>query len=256
MKSLSLKTLRLLKPALAAVVMVSLAGSPAFAGGGDHGNLNSGIAPIKSKPYGQSYDEWTADWWQWALSIPADHNPLLDETGADAAQGQAGPVWFLCGVFNATGIAERNISVPEGKALFFPIINFSWVSTLPTDPQTAEAIRAIIAPPADAATDLVCELDGDSVRHLGGYRTESPLFDVTLPANNIFGIDAGTYGPSMDQGYYLMMLPLEPGKHCLHFHGSQPDTIAPYWTPFTMDITYHITVGQPRRNRPGEGCGH
>jgi hypothetical protein len=64
MKSLSLKTLRLLKPELAAVVMMSLTGSPAFAEGRDHGNPNPGIAPINSKPHGKSYSEWAAAWWQ------------------------------------------------------------------------------------------------------------------------------------------------------------------------------------------------
>ena len=29
----------------------------------------------------QSFKESSAEWWQWALSIPVSENPLLDETG-------------------------------------------------------------------------------------------------------------------------------------------------------------------------------
>ena len=163
---------------------------------------------------------------------------MVDETGAYASQGQSGSVWFLAGVFNATGTAERTVTIPPGKALFFPIVNDVWISTLPTDPTTADTIRPLIKPVVDAATDLACEIDGVAVKNLGQYRTESPLFDVTVPANNIFGLDPGTYGPSMDEGYYLMVAPLNAGKHSIHFHGSLPTL------PFTLDITYHITVGE------------
>ena len=218
----------------------TLVASSASAGMGNLGN--PGVLPLQSTPNNLTYDQWTAAWWQWVLSVPADVNPLFDETGANAGQGQAGPVWFLGGVANASGTAERTITVPAGRALFFPVLNFVWISTGPTDPQTAEGIRAIIAPAADAATDMVCVIDGVSVKNLPLYRTESPLFNVALPANNIFGIDPGTYGPSMDQGYYLMLAPLKAGTHTIHFNGSMPATIPPYWAPFSLDITYHITV--------------
>jgi hypothetical protein len=182
-----------------------------------------------------------------AMGIPADHNPLLDETGADAGQGQSGPVRFLAGVFNATGTAERTITVPSGKSLFFPIVNDIWISALPTDPQTADGIRPLIAPAVNDATDLRCEIDARSVNNLQWFRTESPLFDVTLPANNIFGIDAGTYGPSMDEGFYLMVAPPRVGRHAIHFHGSLPDL------PFTLDITYHLTVLRDHHHAVDDG---
>jgi hypothetical protein len=173
-----------LMPLALVAALLTLAAGPA-ARADDKAN----VLPPNSHAFGKTYDEWSAVWWQWALSVPADHNPLLDTTGADAAQGQSGPVWFLAGSF--AGTAERTVSVPTGKALFFPIINNLWVSTEPTDPQDAAGIRAIVEPPADAETDLACEIDGVSVKNLRRFRTESPLFDVTLPDNNVFGIDAG-----------------------------------------------------------------
>jgi len=32
----------------------------------------------ESAPYGRSYGEWSAAWWQWALSMPAAKHPLFD----------------------------------------------------------------------------------------------------------------------------------------------------------------------------------
>ena len=131
--------------------------------------------------------------------------------------------WRVC---SALAPLNGAITVPPGKALFFPLINFVWISTGPADPQTAEGIREIVKPPADAVTDLTCQVDGVPVKNLGAYRTESPLFDVTLPEGDVFGAGPATYGPSMDQGYYLMLAPLSAGEHTIHFKGSMPATMS------------------------------
>ena len=57
-----------------------------------------------------------------------DTSPLFDLTGAQAANGQSGPVWFLAGLTwfyadPAMHFAVRNVTIPAGKALFFPIAN-------------------------------------------------------------------------------------------------------------------------------------
>ena len=236
-----MKATNLVKAAGAFALAIGLTALNTVAGQGDQSN--PGVIPPQASSHGQTYSEWSAALWQWVLSIPADHNPALDPTGADAAQGQSGPVWFLAGTFGS-GKAERTLTIPPGKALFFPLINFVWISTVPEDPQTSEGIREIVQPPADAVTDLACEVDGVALQNLAAYRTESPLFDVMLPAGDIFGAGPATYGPSMDQGYYLMLAPLSAGEHTIHFTGSMPATVAPYWTPFSVDVTYHITVQQ------------
>jgi hypothetical protein len=51
------------------------------------GNSNPGVLPINSSPHGMSYGSWTAAWWQWVLSIPADTNPEEDTTGQYAGLG-------------------------------------------------------------------------------------------------------------------------------------------------------------------------
>lgn len=96
--------------------------SGAAAGRSEGGN--PGVLPVESRAFGRSYGEWSAAWWQWAYGIPVPVNPLFDETGARCGTGQSGKVWFLAGVFNASGTAVRNdCEVPTGTALFVPILN-------------------------------------------------------------------------------------------------------------------------------------
>src|SRR5262245_17996110 len=75
------------------------------------------VFPPSSAPFGMFYGEWATEWWQWNLTIPVSDNLLLDMTGEKCAVGQRGPVWFLAGVLNRSGIAIRTCSVPEGTAL-------------------------------------------------------------------------------------------------------------------------------------------
>src|SRR5262245_58010405 len=70
-----------------------------------------------------SFKQLSAEWQQWALSVPTPVNPQLDTTGEHCMVGQRGSVWFLAGVFGG-GSATRTCVVPEDTVLFFPVINF------------------------------------------------------------------------------------------------------------------------------------
>lgn len=191
------------------------------------------IFPPASEPYDMTYGEWAAAWQQWAFGVPAPGNPLLDEKGDAAANGQSGPVWFLAGNFGGT--TTREITVPRNVGLFFPVVNSFFVRTEETEPTDIDGIRDIIVPPlADA--QFACEIDGQPVANLASYYTETPLFDQTFPADNIFGLAPDTYGPAMNAGYYLMLKPLRVGEHVIHFTGAVP------FYNFSLDVTYKITV--------------
>ncbi len=219
-----------------AVLLISLLGAMATSALADR-NSNPGIRPPEKKTYGKTYGQWAAAWQQWAFSIPADQSPFLDETGASAGAGQSGPVWFLAGNFG--GETVRNITVPSGKSLFFPVVNSFFIRTEPEEPTDVAGIRPILLgflPPTYA-----CEIDGRSVQDLEDYYTESPLFTQRLFADNIFGIAPGKYGPAMTLGYYLMVNPLRPGSHTIHFSGLHPNGPGED-DDFTLDVTYNITV--------------
>jgi hypothetical protein len=203
------------------------------------------VLPPQSRPYGLSYGEWSVRWWQWAYSIPFVGHPLFDETGADCAAGQSGPVWFLGGVFNVTGSATRDLCVvPAGKALFFPILNVEWDNFCPpiAPPLSVADLAATAAAWVNLATDLECDVDGKQVRNLSSYRVVADPFAIQLPAGNIweaFGCltPAGSYSPLVPDGIYVMLAPLSAGSHTIHFHGTIGAPVN-----FTLDITYHLTV--------------
>src|SRR5271165_1067684 len=57
-----------------------------------------------------SLKQLSAEWWQWALSIPTSVNPLADTTGEKSMVGQHGPIWFLAGS-STGGMVTRTCSV-------------------------------------------------------------------------------------------------------------------------------------------------
>jgi len=219
-----------------AVLLIALLGAMATSALAER-NANRGVAPPNKKAYGKTYGQWAAAWQQWAFGIPADQSPFLDETGASAGVGQSGPVWFLAGNFG--GETVRNIIVPEDKALFFPVVNSFFIRTEPTEPTDVEGIRTILQ--GFLPTSYSCAIDGRSVVDLEDYYTESPLFNETLFADNLFGLEPGVYGPAMNIGYYVMVKPLRPGIHTIHFSGLQPNGPGEE-DDFSLDVTYNITV--------------
>jgi hypothetical protein len=181
-----------------------------------------------------------AQWWQWALAEPTSDNPLLDSTGQFAAVNQRGRVWFLAG--NEGGTTIRTITVPAGKALFFPIVNTFDVEDgigLPGDIQfmvhkPLQVAQALVSSIIATATGLSCQVDGIPLQITAANLEQSTPFSLFLPANNILGVPAGVYFPSIDSGYYVLLNPLSAGSHTIHFAGSI--------TNFSLDVTYNITV--------------
>ena len=200
--------------------------------------------------YGRTMGEWSAEWWQWAFSIPVDIHPLF--SNPDCSVGQSGPVWFLGGSF-VSNTALRSCTVPAGKALFFPILNGE-DSALEesfnngcSDPIFGSTIVGLskCAVGGQNGVSVTAEIDGAPVPHLAErFRVQSPAFGFTLPENNLLKATtgnpyaAGAYFPSAGDGYYLMLSPLNAGNHVIHFHGVGSGG------SFTLDITYNLTVAQ------------
>ena len=215
-------------------------------GGGAHGNAR--VIPPASMPYGKSYGDWGAAWWQYVFSVPWSINPLNDQTGANFASGQSGDVWFLAGTVCAgqacnLASATRTCTLPPGKALFIPILNTE-CSTFEGNGTTEAELLACATSAVDVATALECDVDGVQIQNLQAYRAHSGLFTWgPLPADNVFtglGVPpdqapAGTTSPAVQDGYYIMLAPLEAGSHTIHFHGA-------YDGFFALDVTYNLNV--------------
>lgn len=204
-------------------------------------NPNPGVLPLNSHAFGMTYGEWSVAWWQWGLSIPAATNPILDTTGANCAEGQAGHVWFLAGTFGGPAVI-RTCTVPTGRALFFPLLNaangaalFDCEPTNPGVPCVVSTLRALAAAVVDSPTTLEASVDGVELRDLTDYRVQSPVFTLTLPVGNGVGVASGTYAPQVSDGFWLMLAPLSAGKHTIHFKSVSNGG-------FEVEVTYNLTI--------------
>jgi len=181
-------------------------------------------------------------WWRWALETPASENPLTDTTGQFAAVNQSGRVWFLAGNFGGTTV--RTITVPSGKALFFPIVNVFDVEDaiiaggvkLFLLPQPVQVAQTVVSNIIATATSLSCEVDGSPVPITAANMEQSTPFGLHLPADNILGVPAGVYFPAVDSGYYVLLPPLPAGQHTIHLAGSIT------FFSLSLDVTYNITI--------------
>ncbi len=200
---------------------------------------------VKKKAFGRTFQQWASAWWQWTQSIPSSVNPLFDESGERVSVGQQGPVWFLCGVLNESGTASRNATIPAGKALFFPVVNYVGFnlhddpapSTLPTY-QAAGGLQ--MAAIVDGSLHVT--LDGSEIRNVDRMLVQGTFQDLAMPDDNVFvatGIPApgGPHGPAFQVGYWCMLRPLSPGRHTVNFGGT---FAAPY--NFTVNVTYVLDV--------------
>jgi hypothetical protein len=194
----------------------------------------------------QSFRALSAQWQQWALSIPTPINPMLDPTGGNCMVGQRGSVWFLAGTFGG-GSATRTCAVPEDKLIFFPVINAVNIDTPNVCGQgpgniSIRELRAFGAAFIDGATNLSVKVDGKSIRNL--RRVRSQVFDVALPEDNVFdapctglgNVPAGIYSPAVDDGFYVGLEPLKLGDHVLHIYAENPGA------GFVLDVTYNLNI--------------
>jgi hypothetical protein len=230
----------------------------ALADGGRGDAGNPGIFPPQSQPHGLSYNEWVVKWWQWVLSIPADHSPLTDATGEFAGEKQHGPVWFVAGTFGDS--VERSYRVPVGKALFVPVYNwifgagaFDCDPSNPGVPCVVCDLEKLAAANTQVADVVEASIDGVPVQNVRRYEADSGgPFAVRYPENSVVGLPAGRYFPNLSDGYWLMLKPLPPGTHEIRLHAHYPGLT---YAPYEYTVILHIEVIAPSKSRDnGSEC--
>ncbi len=223
-------------------------------------NARAGVPAVlspESWPYGQSYEEWSARWWQWALSQSTDHEQLVGAP-MDSCNASS-PVWFLEGASGEI-TTTRKVTVPDNVALFFPILT-AWADNSGCDASNHVSFTDLAVPDLrgevaglwSAVSDTQCWIDGVPVTGSDNYSNsfymvQSPAFSYTTARKD--NILAGVYQetcipggltifPAVAQGIYLMVAPLAPGHHIIRWYGVVGPAPTPY---FVQDITYDLTV--------------
>jgi len=185
------------------------------------------LLPATELVAGRSQEEWSVAWWQWAGAFDTQNSPVADRTGVLCGRKQAGPVWFLAGTYG-TKRTVRSCTVPKGRYLFFPLVNYA---VMPGSPQTrCDEVKRDARSMTDNAAWLLLELDGVRVQGLEAHRlAPQKCFDAGLRSEERVRIY-----PSAANGYYVMLKPLSPGMHTLNFGGGLPSMM--------QAVTYTLTV--------------
>jgi hypothetical protein len=184
------------------------------------GNLgmaaDSYLLPPDEKVANTSQEDWSRAWWQWAGSFENSISPVADQTGEHCARKQSGDVWFLAGTYE-TKRTIRTCTVPKGKYLFFPLINYV-VMPRGNRPTSCFAVTSSAARMTEQVSSLLLEIDGKRHGDLAVHRQATrSCFDMGVSAEPPIPIY-----PSAANGYYVMLRPLPPGKHTLNFGGALP----------------------------------
>ena len=225
-------TVRIAVAIVSAVAVLTLVSGTAQA----QANPNPRVFPVGSHPFGASYAEWSARWWQWAFSTPSTSGGPFAAGAINCGLHQPAHVWFLSAPFNATGTVERSCTVPNGTALFIPVLNVE-CSNQEQDPffgATPQDRKACVEKPLFRIGALSATVDGQPLRQLNNYVVTSPDFPFHAVAGNPTGVTSS--GRSTSRGAFLMLTPLSAGQHTIAFEGTFPEV------PFTTSATYHITV--------------
>ncbi len=185
------------------------------------------VAPTESVS-GANQAEWSVRWWQWAWSFPDDASPVADRTGELCASKQSGEVWFLAGTYG-TRRTIRRCTVPAGKYLFFPLINYVVYPSLGAAGSCSE-MKTSAAQLTDDPQALVLEVGTERVPVAADHRQVSGrCFDLgarRVPPTRIF--------PAASDGYFVMLKPLPKGTHVINFGGILPH--------MSQAVTYTLTV--------------
>jgi len=187
---------------------------------------NPALLPPSEKVAGRAQVDWSKSWWQWAGSFARYESPVADKAGSRCHLKQSGPVWFLAGTYG-TQRTIRSCTVPVGKYLFFPLVNYvvypQYVGSLTCEQATAKA-RTM----TDGASSLLLELDGKLITNLEAHR------QATVACFDLGELAGGGVAPSAANGYYIMLRPLSPGTHTLNFGGILPN--------MSQAVTYTLHV--------------
>jgi hypothetical protein len=189
-------------------------------------------------------------WLTWAMGLPWSTGPVNDTTGVACDLGQSGDIWYLAGT--AGGPVTRDCTIPEDKALFFPLRNLwsippaEFVST-PADIADFVGFFTGYFPQDRAETcTLTLRVDGHDllpsfsaldqnlwVQDLNPF----PIF--VNPTDNFAGYPGGQMPAALFDGHYALLRPLSKGEHTLEFSATQCDATGTY---FDTSVVYHLHV--------------
>src|SRR5438552_6731595 len=156
---------------LVTFAMLSLAAQLAPIAGAAQSSGFSIISPAAAKAQtGLNYGEWSGVWWQYVVSKPVNdpNNPLLSPTGDGCFvdQSSSSTVFFLVGAAGSGTVTRNACSVPAGKVLFFPLVNYIDLHVPGDGLDTPELVRKDLLSYIGPVNELHASIDGVAVGNL------------------------------------------------------------------------------------------
>jgi hypothetical protein len=146
--------------------------------------------------------------------MPVEISPNLDETGERCGEGQGSlPVFFLSDA--GSSVADSTCTVPAEKAILIPV-SMVECSFAELSGNTEEELHTCAEEDQSSNPILFLAVDGRQIQQIEKYRVHFRAFDVTFPENALYGAKAGP-SRAVSDGYWLILEPLPPGKHEIHF---------------------------------------
>ena len=177
-------------------------------------------------------------WWQWTYTMPKDLSPVRDLTGEFCNVGQSGNVWFLAGGYGSSKIQRRCI-IPEGKHIFFPVINMVYWPARDVS-LTCENAKESAALNNDHLLSIEITLNEISAWNPANTRISSEnCFDLLglIPRD----LNPAKVYPAATDGYWVMLKPLPKGTHTLSFK-AQYNREKGAFSKMAQDIEYELII--------------
>jgi hypothetical protein len=204
---------------------------------------NNDIDSILVSKDDKSYVVYAEEWWKRFAETPTTRNGAYDKTGENCTVNQnITNVWFLDGTDGGT--AERNCTVPSGRAIFTPIMAISCSGQdFPGKTVVSyEEFKSCVDEPYKRLSKIELSVDGINIPadKLPGALHVGP-FDVTFPESQAVYDAKGGTTKMMTVGTYFMFKPLSSGNHEIHFVGVLFDAKDPSFN-LLIDVKYHLIV--------------
>jgi hypothetical protein len=214
---------------------------------------NTLLYPHDSKPFNSTMAKWLEKYWIWVASIPADApHPRLDTTGNHCGDNQNGPVWFLDHYIDKNVKKIYNCEIPEGKAIFIPLL-VAECDSGDIQPPTVEEISKCAWEGNEGGNTqlsiddkllLVINNTNRSEKHYSLYRTNTTdFFKITLAFPNVFDVPGGTFDALAD-GYFAIVQPLPVGDHKIHYKTNVYSPINHADYDQDIEITFNIKINK------------
>jgi hypothetical protein len=194
---------------------------------GAFGAANPSVLSPAARVQGLTLGQWHAEMWRVSLAIPASQ-----DLGPYCYLGQIGNVGI--GV-SYSEIGSSECEMPVGMILYVLVIGSECSTGEPPPFYGGNEAELKACATSFISSNLQASVDGIPVQNIEKYAALSPLYQFTLPADNIVGIPAGTYD-SVAYNTGFLLAPLSPGEHVVHVHSELPSY------EWVYDWTYYITV--------------